>query len=84
MKIPAIKSLLNSTKGKIIVSILLGFGIATLFRKSCENRKCLVFKAPSINKIANKTFLFDDKCYKYNEKNVTCDNNKKILEINNA
>jgi hypothetical protein len=45
MKIPAIKSLLNSTKGKIIVSILLGFGIATLFRKSCENRKCLVFIA---------------------------------------
>ena len=84
MKVPALKSLLNSTKGKIIVSILLGFGIATLFRKSCENRNCLVFKAPSMNKIKNKPFLFDDKCYEYNEKNVTCDNKKKILEINNA
>lgn len=84
MKLTAIKSLLNSTKGKIIVSILLGFGIATLFRKSCEKRNCLVFKAPSINKIKDKAFLFDEKCYKYSEKNVTCDNNKKILEISNA
>ena len=84
MKIPNLKNFLNSQKGRIIISILLGFGIATLFRKSCENRNCLVFKAPSINKIKDKTFLFDEKCYKYTEKNVTCDNNKNVLKISNA
>ncbi len=84
MKLPNLKNFLNSSRGRIIISILLGFGIASLFRKSCENRNCLVFKAPSITKIKGKTFLFDEKCYKYTEKNVTCDKNKNVLKISNA
>lgn len=83
MKVPELKSFINSGKGKIILSILLGFGIATLFRKACKDRNCLVFNAPSINKIQNKIFGFNNKCYKYAEKNATCNNNKTILEINN-
>ena len=75
---------MNSTKGKIIFSILLGFGIATLFRKACKNRNCLVFRAPVINKIKDKVFEFNYKFYHYTEKNTTCNSNKNIIKIENA
>ena len=35
-----IKHFLSSENGKIIISILLGLGFATLFRKNCEGRNC--------------------------------------------
>jgi hypothetical protein len=81
MKKIGLTKIMNSSKGKIIFSIILGFGIATLFRKVCKDRNCIVFKAPELNNIVNKTFKFDNKCYKYNEKNVTCNKSKQILEI---
>ena len=43
MKVPELKTFINSGKGRIILSILLGFGIATLFRKACKDRNCLNF-----------------------------------------
>ena len=81
MKAPSLKTLINSSKGKIILSIILGFGIATLFRESCKNRNCLVFHAPSMKKVKGKIFSYNDKCYSYNEKHSTCNSNKKVLEI---
>tara|TARA_Y100000591_G_C21549456_1_gene552926 strand:- start:123 stop:392 length:270 start_codon:yes stop_codon:yes gene_type:complete len=82
MKSLSIKSLINSNKGKMLLSIILGFGIATLFRKACKDRNCLVFHAPSINKIKGKTFSYNNKCYEYIENNTKCDKNKNILNIN--
>ena len=83
MKSPSLKSLINSNKGKMLLSIILGFGIATLFRRACKDRNCLVFHAPSINKVKGKIFSYNDKCYKYIENNAKCNSNKNILEINN-
>jgi hypothetical protein len=83
MKVPELKSFINSGKGKIILSVLLGFGIATLFRRACKDRNCLVFSSPSITKVTNKVFGFNNKCYTYSEKNATCNKNKTILEMKN-
>jgi hypothetical protein len=53
MKKIGLTKLMNSSKGKIIFSIILGFGIATLFRKVCKDRNCIVFKAPELNNIVD-------------------------------
>jgi hypothetical protein len=71
----ALKELLNSTRGKYVFSILLGIGLASLFRKACSNRNCLVFKAPSLDKIKNKIFNYNNKCYKFKDKGTSCVNN---------
>jgi|APCry1669190591_1035303.scaffolds.fasta_scaffold55418_2 hypothetical protein len=59
-----LKSLIHSEKGKIIISILLGFGIATLFRKSCTDSKgnntCANYQ---IKQPDESTFESDGKCY---------------------
>ena len=37
--------ILKTKTGIIIMSIVWGFGIACLFRKVCNNRNCIVYRA---------------------------------------
>ena len=76
-----VRRLIYGDAGKIIISIILGLGFATLFRKVCKNRSCLVFQAPSIEKIRGQTFKYNDKCYKFKENIEKCDNRKKIVHF---
>lgn len=76
-----ISGLLKSETGKIIISIILGLGLATLFRRVCGESNCLVYKGISNSEIKGKVFKFNDKCYSYNIKAVSCKDNGRILEI---
>ena len=77
-----VRRLIYSKFGKVVISILLGLGLATLFRKVCNERNCMVFKAPELKEIKDKTFKFDNKCYKYEESAASCKNtNKKIVDF---
>tara|TARA_B100000902_G_scaffold154234_1_gene150743 strand:+ start:50 stop:289 length:240 start_codon:yes stop_codon:yes gene_type:complete len=76
-----LRRLIYGDVGKVIISIILGLGLATLFRKVCKDRDCIIFKAPDIKKIQNQIFKFDKKCYKFEENIEKCNNNKKIVEF---
>jgi hypothetical protein len=76
-----IKRLLYSESGKIVISILLGLGLATLFRKVCKDKDCIVFKGPIMTNIDDKIYKYDNKCYKYSTENVSCDKSKRIIDI---
>tara|TARA_A100001011_G_scaffold380517_1_gene447937 strand:+ start:251 stop:487 length:237 start_codon:yes stop_codon:yes gene_type:complete len=76
-----VRRLLYSNFGRIVISILLGLGLATIFRKVCKDRKCLVFKAPKLDKVKGQVFKFDGKCYKYREEATKCDPNKRIVDF---
>ncbi len=39
-----IRRLIYSDFGRIVISILLGLGLATIFRKVCNDINCLIFK----------------------------------------
>lgn len=71
----------HSSTGKIIMSILLGFGLATIFRQVCKGKSCLEFHAPALEEINNKIYKADNKCFKYVAKATKCDLNKKIIEF---
>lgn len=72
-----IRRLLYSKYSHVLISIILGFGLATIFRKVCKKRNCIVFNAPSLKDIDEKVYKFNDKCYKYSYNNVSCNKNKK-------
>lgn len=75
-----IQNIVNSihTKpGKYIMSIILGIGLACIFRKSCKNKNCLNFVAPSVDEIDNTQYKFNNKCYKFNSKTISCNPNKR-------
>jgi hypothetical protein len=71
----------HSSTGKIMMSILLGFGLATIFREVCKGKGCLEFYAPTLDEINNKIYKVDNKCYKYVPKSAKCDSSKKIIEF---
>lgn len=76
-----IRNFIQSDYGKIIISIILGFGLSTLFRKTCADKNCMKFMGPPLNKIKGQTFEQDDKCYQFNPKSVTCSSAKKIVRF---
>ena len=51
-----IRRLLHTDFGQTIISILLGFGLAGLFRKVCNDRDCIIFNGPDINDIKGQVF----------------------------
>ncbi len=75
------RRLLYSEVGKYAISIILGLGIATLFRRVCNNRDCIVFHAADYKKIKGQIFEFGGKCYTFSEKAEKCDKSKKILNF---
>jgi len=77
----AIQRLVNSKHGVYVFSIILGLGLASLFRKACSSRNCLVFKAPSLDTIKNSVYRFNNKCYKFTENAVTCKKNNSDTKV---
>lgn len=75
------KRLLNTDLGRIVISILLGLGLATLFKKVCNDKNCMVFNGPVIRDLEGKIYKHDNKCYSYSSSSVSCDSNKRILDI---
>ena len=75
------KRLLYNPVGKIMISIILGLGLATLFRKACKQRNCIVFYAAPLNKIRGQIFKHEEKCYTFEPKSEKCQPNKKIVEF---
>jgi hypothetical protein len=74
-----IKKFISSRSGVIIMSIILGLGLSTLFRMSCNSRSCLVYSAPDFSE--KKIIKYNNKCYKPEEKMETCSSTKKIIEV---
>lgn len=76
-----LKRLLTTSIGKIAISILLGLGLASLFRKACSDKNCIKFNGPIISETTDKVFKYGEKCYKYESSPTKCDPTKKIIDI---
>lgn len=73
-----LKQLLHTQTGGYILSVILGLGLASLFRKACNDRKCIKFDAPSSDEIKNFVYRYDEnKCLKYTPRAIKCDDAKK-------
>jgi len=68
----SLREKLKSYEGKVLMSILLGLGLATLFRKACKGKNCIAFYSPNVKKIENKIFKHGEKCYSYDLEPTSC------------
>lgn len=64
--------LLKTPTSRIVLAVLWGLGLATLFRKACKGRNCMIFRAPHLEDVKDKTFRFEGKCYQYSPRTVEC------------
>ena len=75
-----VNKLFKNKQGIIIVSIILGLGIASLFKQTCIGDGCVIIKTLPSSEIQEKTYRFDDKCYKYEAYSSKC--KKDTIKIN--
>jgi hypothetical protein len=66
------QKLMYSKLGRYVISIILGFGLASLFRSVCKEKGCFDFKGPPLESIQKYVYRFNESCYKFNEEAIRC------------
>jgi len=76
-----IRRLIYGKYSPYLISIVLGVGLSCMFRRVCKERNCLVYRAPPLDKIENKIYKYNDKCYNFTHEAQSCNLNKKIVQF---
>lgn len=76
-----ISKFVHTESGRLFMSIILGLGLASIFRASCKGKNCIIYDAPPLDEIKDKTFKINNKCYKFEPSLVKCNKNKQIVEF---
>jgi len=66
-----------------VISALIGFGIAAMFRPLCKGPDCLVIRGPPVSELRNTVYQFGSKCVEFNTKAVECpakDSGKQVVD----
>lgn len=69
----------HTESGKIIMSIILGFGLASLFRTVCKDKGCVIFHAPPLEELKDKIYESNGKCIKYSHVATKCASGAKTV-----
>lgn len=70
-----IQGLLRAAKskaGRIVMSAILGIGLAGLFRASCRDLSCFSFRAPAWEDTVNAVHRYGSHCYKFKPRAGPC------------
>lgn len=79
-----IRRLLYGEYSKFVISVILGIGLATLFRSSCNSDKCIKFVAPPPSILKNKVFKYEDGCMGLKHKAVKCNDTFKKVRFQSS
>jgi len=60
-----VNKIMDTETGAIIVSVILGLGLAALFRKACKDGKCIVIKGHPKTETDQYYYQIENTCYKY-------------------
>ena len=77
----SISKFINSNNGSILISIILGLGLASIFRRVCKDGRCIVFKGPPIEETKKYYYKIGDECYKYSPYIVPCESKKELVQL---
>lgn len=56
---------MNTEYGSVVISIVLGLGLASFFKKVCKDGRCIIIKGPPINEVNKNIYKINEECYKY-------------------
>lgn len=66
-----------------LISFVIGFGIAAIFRPLCKGPDCLIIRGPPVSEIRGAVYQFGTKCVEFVAKAVECppkESKKEIVE----
>ena len=76
-----LEKFINTEQGRTIMSVLLGLGLASLFRSVCDGKRCRIFRAPPLEEVEGKIYKNGNKCVKYNPVATKCSLGSKIVQF---
>jgi hypothetical protein len=76
-----LEKFVHSKTGKVLMSIILGIGLATFFRQACKGKRCKLVVSPPIDELEGSTYKINDKCYTFEKSNVSCSKEKQTIKI---
>jgi hypothetical protein len=68
----SVSQFLQSERGSVLISVIIGFGLATLFRRVCRGKGCVVVKSPPVKDLKKYVYRIDGRCYKYRPYATSC------------
>ena len=68
-----INKLIKTKNGRILISIILGLGLSSIFRKVCKDRDCIIYRAPAPKNVKEQVYQFNGTCYRFESENVQCE-----------
>lgn len=71
-------NIVKTKHGRIILSIILGIGLASIFRKTCKATGCFKFVSPSISDVEKSVYAYAGSCYKFSTETINCGKKKHI------
>lgn len=64
--------MIHTKFGQSLISIVLGIGLASIFRKTCKAAGCFKFISPPAKEVKESVYLHDGTCYKFTPETVKC------------
>jgi hypothetical protein len=80
---PDLESFLKVPGLAALISFVIGFGLAAIFRPICKGPDCLIVRGPPVNDIRGSVYQFGTKCIEFIAKPVECpqkDSKKTVVE----
>jgi hypothetical protein len=74
------KDAVETPMGAAIISVIIGVGLAAIFRKVCTGDACTRWTAPSKDDVDGKIYKNGDKCHTYTTKTVDCNGKSSIVK----
>ena len=72
------ENILSQNFGAIMISIILGLGFASLFKRVCKNN-CIIYKVDNYKKIKDNIYEWNENCYQYQKVDVKCKKESKYI-----
>lgn len=70
--------MLHTSYGRLVISVLLGLGLACLFKKTCHSNSCYKFVAPRVSDVTTSVYSHGDSCYTFKPITSQCKDKNSI------
>jgi hypothetical protein len=76
-----LQKVIHTKFGQALVSIILGLGLASIFRKACNELNCLNFVAPKTSYVEKTLYKYGNNCYRFKAKSEPCNTQIKSIRF---
>ena len=68
-----VRDIFNDRSGSILFSVILGLGLAAVFRRVCHGDQCIVVHSPNMDEVRDSVYRVNpDECFRYTPEVIPC------------